>query len=296
MKEYLSRLLKKIDSFSFLVSGLRNTLKIAKSVFFKTLVSGLLWRFSLIFGYVFSIHAVGHAFNQKHSTHIENVGILDFLSIEILSVLVFSMFLFSSIFDVIYTRMRLTLEASIELFLIKNLDKNPSLNFKEITAARKTYASQVIVRFFDVIYALCLILISFIFITYISIKLSLSLLFVTLIAGIYPILSKRKSKEEELLSKGAKRRIRAKKLVNTAITRGVSTMVAGVFLAVLLIFISQDLLTTMSLPELAIVAFCTRFFVSFFSIFQVNLNLLLGDKVLMREFNSLFEPIFRVYF
>jgi len=230
----------------------------------------------LIFGYVFSIHAVGIAFNQKNKTNIETPDVLSLFSIEILAVLVFSMFLFSSIFDVIYTKIRLTFEAEIELFLIKNLNQHSSKNFSEITPVRKTYASQVIIRFFDVVYALCLILISFIFITFISIKLSSALLLVTVAAGLYPILNKRKAQKPKLLSKSVRRKARANKLVKTAATRGVSTMVAGVFLAILLVFISQ-------------VAFCTRFFVSFFSIFQVNLNLLLGDKVLMREFNSLFE-------
>lgn len=256
-------------------------------IFIKTLIFGLLWRFSLILGYVFSIHAVGITFNAEFQ-NINEIDFINVLNTRYVIAIILLLFLSASILDVAYSKSRIEIEKTIELFLTKKV-RYFGKDFKEITKERKAFCSQILIRCFDVIYAMFLISISLCFIAIISFKLAIILIIITIISGSIIKSQKLKYKKQitNYTSKSLNRKTRATKLIRSAKVRAISTSMAGFFLSILILLIASGHSEKLGLIELAMIAFCIRFFVSFFSLLYVNLNLLADNSKLTDEFNQL---------
>ena len=264
--------------------------KIHPVAFSWALLAGLGWRFTLILGYVFSLHAVGLAFGATPSIDLPFETLLPADKILwIVGSIIFLLFFVSAMLDILYTKARLAIEMAIELHLTRKLDIVDSYGFSEVTYKKKSYCSQVLLRCFDIIYSTCLIVISMAIILFVSIKLALILLCVAFMAG-GVMLGQKISFRKQIISfssKGAIRRIRGQKIVRGAKTRATTTVMAGVFLAMIIFAINIDMLKGLSLVEIAAVAFCTRFFVSFFAMFYSNINAILDSSILVDEYLDL---------
>ena len=62
---------------------------------------------------------------------------------------------------------------------------------------------------------------------------------------------------------------------------------AGVFLSLLIYAIDNGFLIGLGVVELAAVAFCTRFFVSFFTMFYNNAIAISDSAIIFREYSKL---------
>lgn len=262
------------------------------------LLSGLGWRFTLILGYVFSLHAVGLAFSSTGSLDFPidmnfDLGLDKDQMFSLITASVFGMFLLSAILDLLYVKARIAFELTVEIDLTRKLSSFSSPEFTQVTYKRKSYCSQILLKCFDIAYSACLILLSVVVIALISIKLSVVLMAITLLAGLVMLGQKTSFREEidAFSPNSAPRRIRSQKILRSTKVRATTTVMAGAFLALLVYAIEQNFLSGLSLVELAAVAFCTRFFVSFFTMFYNNVNAISDSKVLFEEYLALNEKL-----
>lgn len=256
-----------------------------------TIVSGLIWRFSMILGYVCSIQFLAMAFSAHSSMKLVEINVANTaiaLSYNYIAVLIVLLFLLSALFDVLFTLLRGKLEELTEI-RITSLIKSRGATGQNLTLAKKTYASQILMKSFDLIFSFLLIFSSIIILLLVNPTLGLILFVLGIIAYLAMWLQKQKYHKvaNKMVTKGSSRRIRAQKLIRSAKIRATSTFAAGIFLAIAVKAVEYSWLGDIGLVELAISAFCARFFVSFFTMFYINLNACSDNRVLINEFISL---------
>jgi len=270
-----------------LIGAVNKVFLLAKIHFIVAMLTGITWRFSLVVGYVLSIQTVGLAFDAESLKVFEQqLGLGIDLSIKELAAIVVFLFISAALLDVAYVKSRVGLENRLELQLTKKLYKSEYDDFEVVTFEKKTYCAQILIKCFDITYALVLILISVLLISFVSLTLVLALVIIAFLAGLLMLIQKKSSQKkiDSFGSKSARRRVRSQKVIRTAKVRAISTVMAGIFLSFLVIAIESNVVPNIGLVELASVAFCTRFFVSFFSLFYINLSAVSDEAIMLEEF------------
>lgn len=263
-----------------------------RRLFFLTLSFGLMWRFFLILSYVFSITAIGIAFQPGADHELPFLSSLTADSlIPALTFLVLFFFMATSVSDIVFTRFKGRLVYCYEKQIHHLVEMDGETERKEIRAGREAVSSQILLRCFEISYAFILFVSTLLLFSIISVYLVAGLIVLITIAGICLIFLKKKSTVaiNKIIKTGSYTQLTQQKLLRSALIRAVSMSIAGVFLAALIWLLGHGALQSIDIVQIAIIAFCVRFLISFFIILVVNLSTLLDSHTLLTEFYSMHQ-------